>query len=109
VQKRKQTQVVQALARVGALAQVRELLGLFPDLIDEINKLAPKRRLTPAMRDELGAHVEASTNGSTPKPKRSSKRTGPNPNKRWTAAHRRNFIAAMKRKAREAKSKAATE
>jgi hypothetical protein len=109
--KRQKAEVVQALARVGALAQVRELLAMFPDLIDDINKMAPKRRLTPTMRAEL---VE-STNGAAPKLKRqtSTKRKtgtnrGTNPNKRWTAAHRRNFVAAM-RKINKAKKAAARE
>jgi hypothetical protein len=93
MQKRQRTEVTQALARVGALAQVRELLTLFPDLIDEINKLAPKRRLSSAMRAELAAHVDASTNGSTPKLKQKRKK--------WSAAQHKKFMATVARKKRE--------
>jgi hypothetical protein len=95
LEKQQQAAIMRRLAREGALVEVQRLITLFPDLIEDVPR--PKRRLTPAMRAELSAHLDgAESNGAAPKePKK----------KKWSAARRRKFMATWRRKAREAATK----
>ena len=72
---------VDAWARGGALAQAREAVAAFPDILDQLIAEKPGRSLSAEQRAELAAAV----NGG------SSKR-------KWTAARRRKFMATVKRK-----------
>lgn len=104
MQKKQRRQLEHTLARAGALEQARQLIEMFPDLIDDLNKLAPKRRLSATMRAELAEHLDASTNGSTPHPKRKGR--GGVPGRKWSAAQKRKFMATVRRKAREKRASA---
>lgn len=81
------------LAREGALVEVQRLITLFPDLIEDVPR--PKRRLTPAMRAELSAHLDAGSNGAAAAPKK-PKRGGVT-GRKWSAAQHRKFRASMRK------------
>ena len=99
--KREQQAEMARLARAGALEQAKQLIKLFPDLLDDLNRLAPKRRLSSAMRAELHDATETAngSNGSTP-PKKPGNFAG----HKWSAAQKRKFKATMRKYWKEKKA-----